>query len=143
MSILLVRHGSAGARKRWSGADRDRPLDKSGRRQALELAVQLARYPVGRILTSPYSRCVASVEPLAETLGLPYEMHDELAEGASTLDTLALLRDATAATPVVCTHGDVILGLIGDRRKTQKGSTWILEPSGDGFAPAVYLPPPK
>jgi hypothetical protein len=70
-------------------------------------------------------------------------VHEELAEGASTLDTLALLRDAATVTPVVCTHGDVILGLIGDRRKAQKGSTWILEPSDDGFAPAVYLPPPK
>jgi hypothetical protein len=37
----------------------------------------------------------------------------------------------------------VILDLIGWERVAKKGSTWILEPDGDGFAPAVYLPPPR
>lgn len=143
MAILLVRHGSAGSRKRWSGDDRDRPLDKRGRRQARELVDQLAAYPIGRVLTSPYVRCAASVRPLAETLGLEVELCEELAEGAPVHETLVLLRAAAASTPVVCTHGDVIFGLIGDRRRAQKGSTWILEPEGNRFAPAVYLKPPK
>ena len=35
-----------------------------------------------------------------------------------------------------------LLDLIGWERVTKKGSTWILELDGTGFAPAVYLPPP-
>ena len=142
MAILLVRHGSAGSRKRWKEDDLDRPLDKRGRRQARALVAQLAGYPVGRILTSSYVRCVATVQPLAETLGMAIETCDDLAEGASVHRTLELLRAAADETPVVCTHGDVILGLIGERRKMQKGSVWILEPDGNDFAPAVYLSPP-
>lgn len=143
MAILLVRHGSAGSRKRWKGDDLDRPLDKRGMRQARALVAQLAGYPVGRILTSSYVRCVATVQPLAETLGIAIETWDELAEGASVHKTIELLRAAADETPVVCTHGDVILGLIGERRKMQKGSVWILEPDGNDFAPAVYLSPPR
>jgi len=143
MAILLVRHGSAGSRKRWKGDDRDRPLDKRGRGQARALVAQLAGYPVGRILTSSYVRCVATVEPLAETLGMAIDTCDDLAEGASVHRTLELLRATASETPVVCTHGDVILGLIGERRKMQKGSVWILEPHGNDFAPAVYLSPPR
>jgi len=142
MTILLVRHASAGSRQRWKGKDRDRPLDKRGRRQATELVALLGGYPIGRIMSSPYRRCIESVQPLSELLGLPIEPREELAEGAPLAVTLELLRETVREMPVVCTHGDVALGLIGAGRETKKGATWILEPDGDGFTPAVYLAPP-
>lgn len=142
MAILLVRHATAGSRSRWKGLDHERTLDKRGRRQARGLVELLGDYPVGRILSSPYTRCAESVRPLANALGIEVEAREELAEGAPVGATLELLRETAGETTVICTHGDVILGLIGDSREAKKGSTWILESDGDGFAPAVYLAPP-
>jgi 8-oxo-dGTP diphosphatase len=142
MAILLLRHASAGSRKKWKGEDRLRPLDRVGSGQAAALVDQLAGYPVSRIVTSPYVRCLQTVAPLADRLGLAVEARDELAEGASWAGVQALLGELDGATAVVCSHGDVILDLVGWEREARKGSTWILERGGDGFVPAVYLPPP-
>ena len=84
-----------------------------------------------------------SIGELAARTGLPVEERDELGEGQESTAVRALLDELRDDTPVVCTHGDVILDLIGWERVAKKGSTWILEPDGDGFAPAGYLPPPK
>lgn len=143
MAILLLRHATAGSRSRWKGVDELRPLDKRGRRQAERLVESLADYRTTRVVTSPYVRCVQTVEPLAARLQLRVEARDELGEGTGPAAVRALLEELREETPVVCTHGDVILGLIGRERVAKKGSTWILEPDGAGFAPAVYLPPPK
>jgi hypothetical protein len=59
------------------------------------------------------------------------------------MGVLALLDEVADDTPVLCSHGDIILDLVGWERQARKGSTWILEPDGDRFAPAVYLPPAK
>jgi len=39
--------------------------------------VALSDYPLTRILSSPYDRCVETVEPLAQARGLEIEIHDE------------------------------------------------------------------
>ena len=99
MSILLLRHGTAGTRKRWAGSDLERPLDKRGRRQARHLVELLEGYPIGRILTSPYTRCVATVEPLTETLGI----------GVEPFST------AMAVANLIWGIGAVFAGMIADR----------------------------
>lgn len=139
--LLLVRHASAGDRDAWVGDDRPRPLDRRGRLQAAALPALLAPHDVTRIVTSPYARCVQTVEPLATALGLVPELREELAEGsgAAVLELLHTLGDGTA----LCTHGDVVETLVGSDRPKKKGSTWLLEVSRDGVVTAVeYLPPP-
>jgi 8-oxo-dGTP diphosphatase len=143
MAVLLVRHATAGNRHRWSGDDRLRPLDRRGRRQAKALVETLGAYPVSRIVSSPFLRCLQTVEPLGRKLGLPIEERGELAEGSCPAALAALLHELDGDTPVVCSHGDLILGLVGRERAAPKGSTWILEHDGTGFAPTVYLPPPR
>jgi 8-oxo-dGTP diphosphatase len=142
VAILLLRHASAGSRKRWKGDDRLRPLDRRGRRQAQALPGLLGAYAVTRVLSSPFERCVQTVQPLAAQLGLEIETRDELQEGAGSIDVHALLEALGDATAVVCSHGDVIFDLVGWDRKAKKASTWVLERDGDRFAPALYLPPP-
>jgi 8-oxo-(d)GTP phosphatase len=134
VSLLLVRHGSAGDPSAWEGDDGLRPLDPRGERQAAALVPLLAEFELDRIVSSPYLRCVQTVEPLARERGLEIE-HDE-ALAADRLDevptVLERLRGQNAA---VCTHGD--LPLLGDR-KFSKGSLWALDENGQ---PAEYLPP--
>ncbi|MBV8159769.1 MAG: histidine phosphatase family protein, partial [Acidimicrobiia bacterium] len=108
MTVLLVRHGRAGSRKYWKGADIERPLSKKGRHQAEGLVDMLARYRVKRVLSSPYVRCVQTVEPLAEKLKLKVERRPALAEGSSPEGVLALLRQAGGSTVVWSTHGDIV-----------------------------------
>jgi phosphohistidine phosphatase SixA len=119
MSVVLLRHASAGDRDTWEGDDRLRPLDKRGRRQADALRDELLARGVTRALSSPYVRCTQTVAPL----GLDVEPDDRLAEGADLHETLELLRDADGA--VACTHGDVIENVVGFSIK--KGAGVVLD----------------
>ena len=119
MSVILLRHASAGDRDEWDGDDLLRPLDKRGRKQAKRLRDVLLAHDVRRVLSSPYVRCTQTVAPL----GLDIEPDERLAEGAPpqrTLELLASLDDAVA-----CTHGDVIEAVLG--RDLPKGGAVVLE----------------
>ena len=119
MSVILLRHASAGDRDEWDGDDLLRPLDKRGRKQAKRLRDVLLAHDVRRVLSSPYVRCTQTVAPL----GLDIEPDERLAEGAPpqrTLELLASLDDAVA-----CTHGDVIEAVLG--RDLPKGGAVVLD----------------
>jgi len=138
---LLVRHASAGERDEWTDDDRLRPLDKKGRRQAKALAGTLEELGATRLLSSPYVRCVQTLEPAAARLGLAIEERDELAEGASADEVKALLGELGGSVPAISTHGDVIENLLGPQRKCKKGAVWVLEASGGDVRSERYLPP--
>jgi broad specificity phosphatase PhoE len=135
--ILLIRHGRAGKRRAWTGDDRLRPLDTKGRRQAAALPGLLAGFAIERIVSSPYRRCLETVDPLAADLNLDIEQRAELAEGADAVDVGRLLNEAGRSTVALCTHGDVIAGLIGAERKAEKGSVWVIEAAHR--SPVQYL----
>lgn len=120
MTSVLVRHASAGDRHDWDGDDRLRPLDARGRRQAAALVELLAGLEVRRIVSSPYARCVETVEPLAAALGLGLEQDERLAEGAGRAALELLSEDGLVA----CTHGDVVAELLGHGLK--KGAAVVL-----------------
>lgn len=153
MALHLVRHGSAGDRDEWDGPDADRPLTDKGRRQADALADRFVDAGVQRVLSSRYARCVQTVEPLADRLGLAVERHPALAEEARVPDLLALLEELAHEEVAVCTHGNLIPSvldrlarrgavLVADRPACAKGSVWTLHPDGDRvFDRAVYTPP--
>jgi phosphohistidine phosphatase SixA len=111
MSVLLLRHTSAGDRDAWEDDDELRPLDKRGRKQALALTKLPATRSIERIVSSPYRRCVESVEALAHARGLPIELDERLAEGVPTHLTLGLLAELDGG--LACTHGDVIEAVVG------------------------------
>lgn len=148
MTVLLVRHARAGSRKHWDGPDIERPLSKKGWHQAEGLVDMLTRYPVQRILSSPYVRCVQTVEPLAAARGLTVEPTDDLAEGAGHGPLRRLLGEVGDAA--LCTHGDVLHDLLEwlDRHGVAldggmaKGSTWVLDTIHGEVVAARHLPPP-
>ena len=136
MTLVLMRHASAGDVDQWQGDDRLRPLDAKGRRQAEALVPLLAELDLDRIVSSPYLRCVQTVEPLARSRGLEVELDDAL--GADHLDDVpSVLERLRGQDAAVCTHGD--LPLLGNR-PFKKGSVWVLDEAGE---PARYLPPPS
>ena len=140
MIVYLVRHARAGHRETWQGEDDSlRPLDERGRRQADALVAQLAERDFARILTSPFTRCVQTVEPLAEARGLPVEGVDSLAEGAGKAAALDLFGSLDAPA-VACVHGDLVEVLVGESAK--KGATLVLDVSGETVEVLERLDPP-
>jgi phosphohistidine phosphatase SixA len=121
VSVILLRHASAGDRAAWTGDDRLRPLDKRGREQAIALRDILRGLGVERVVSSPYVRCTQTVAPLE----LEIVPDERLAEGAEVERTLELLRELERA--VACTHGDVIEAVLG--RGLKKGAGVVLDPS--------------
>lgn len=121
MTSVLLRHAAAGDKRHWTGDDWLRPLDARGRRQAAELVELLRPLKVRRVVTSPYVRCVETVEPLAEALGLPLEQDDRLGEGMGRAAADLLREDGV----LCCTHGDVVDALLGTDLK--KGAAVVLE----------------
>lgn len=135
-TVVLVRHASAGKRSAWCGtSDRDRPLDDRGRDQARLVAdALLADGTVSILVSSPFVRCVETLEPLGAAIGLPIATDEALAEApdrpplpgavdpwlasawaagraSALLDrTLHALPDGGRA--VACSHGDVLPALL-------------------------------
>lgn len=142
MHALLVRHAQAGDRAAWAGDDRLRPLDREGRRQAEALAESLAGLHATRLLSSPYVRCVQTLEAAAARLGLQLEERDELAEGSTAGEVVRLLGELEGTVPALCTHRDVIEALLGPQRARKKGAVWVLEVRRGNVRAERYLPPP-
>jgi 8-oxo-dGTP diphosphatase len=151
VTLLLIRHAQAGSRKDWDGDDRIRPLSPNGRRQAAALVEQLEPWAPSRILSSPYRRCIETVKPLADELGLKVEVVAELAEGAGP-DAVRLVRSLKDSHVALCTHGDVIPEILvaladedrvdlGPAPRQAKGSTWVLGSKKGRFVEATYVPP--
>ena len=152
--VHVIRHAEAGDRRRWAGPDEARPLSEGGRRQAEHLAELFADQPFVQLVSSPFLRCVQTLEPLAEARGLSIDLRDELAEGRPWEYLEKLILEAEAEGPTaVCVHGDVLRGLMSDlfergiaRRANQsfrKGATWVLEVRDGAIVSARHVPAPK
>ena len=148
MTVLLVRHAVAQRRRDWSKPDHLRPLTPKGFQQAKGLVELLSSHDVRRIFSSPYVRCVQTVEPLAASLGMKVEQVDELAEGADDA-AVRLIEGLHGRSAVLCSHGDVVPALLlalaphvsrgRDDLPIAKGSTWVVDLRKHE---ATYLPPP-
>jgi 8-oxo-dGTP diphosphatase len=154
--LYMVRHAKAGSRSAFIGDDRLRPLSGPGRRQAKALAKRLAptlkAAGVTTLYSSPYIRCIETLQPLAKAIGGFVEADERLGEGQSyvaVLDMLWSLPDGTA----LCSHGDVIPETIGalERRGCKftsppdwrKASVWVLQRNKHGeIVSADSWPPP-
>jgi phosphohistidine phosphatase SixA len=133
VTSVLLRHAAAGDREHWDGDDFHRPLDARGRREADALVALLRPFGVRRVVSSPYVRCVQTLEPLAAALGLQLEVDDRLAEGEGAAALDLIQEDGV----VSCTHGDVVRDLVDCGLK--KAAAVVLE---DG-AVVRELAPPK
>jgi 8-oxo-dGTP pyrophosphatase MutT (NUDIX family) len=156
-TVLIVRHASAGSKSRWKGDDRLRPLDKHGRAQAESLVGQLLAFGANKLYAADRVRCHQTLEPLADELGVP--IHDE---PALTAEAYAKNRKATRqrvleiaaedGTPVICTQGEVIPGLVEwwchrdgvrpDKARNHKGSTWVMSLWQDHLVAADHIGSP-
>jgi len=155
--LYLVRHAKAGSRNDFDGNDIDRPLTSSGHRQAVDLCRRLAAVSPSVLVSSPYQRCIETLEPLAVAMDVAVGVDQRLAEfGSEHVRANSELFDLlyeVADRAVLCSHGDVIPAIInglsaGGMRVTGapqwgKGSVWVLERSNNRFVEAHAWPPPS
>ncbi|WP_415974442.1 NUDIX hydrolase [Rhodococcus sp. 077-4] len=140
-TVLLVRHGSAGSRSRFKGNDVDRPLDKTGRRQAESLVSLLRAFGGDAVYAADRARCVQTVAPFAESLGVDIVAEHLLSEEGYADDPRKGRHRAREiaeqpGTPVICSQGKVIPdlmrwwaekdGITLPANRNRKGSVWVL-----------------
>ena len=79
--VLVIRHGHAegNAEHRFIGQT-DVPLDDVGLGQARALAERLRFSPIDRIISSDLRRALDTIQPLAESIGVPIERDSRLRE---------------------------------------------------------------
>ena len=118
--LVVLRHAKAMERKNWSKKDSARPLNARGRRQAKLLVPVLEAYGVRSLVTSPSTRCVATLEPYAEAGRLGIKKHTVLSEEEGVdhpREVRRLIkrvrRSAAAGTPtVICFHRPVLPSIL-------------------------------
>lgn len=151
-NLYVVRHAKAGERRLWNGDDIDRPLSKLGRKQSALIGKRLAKLEPTALLSSPYVRCIQTLEPLGRITGHDVVVDQRLREDEPFEPVLDLLRDAPGGT-VLSTHGDIIPAVMealarrGMKMNTapdwRKGAIWVLKRNRKGdIVHATVRPPP-
>lgn len=154
-TFYVVRHAKAGSRSHWTGDDRQRPLTKKGMTQAEELVKVFTKFDISAVYSSPFLRCMQTVEPLAEARKLKVRAESGLAEGHGLVTTYEFFKDSKLDGTVLCTHGDIVWELVRDLIKRRvvpsfhleaddfdKGSTWVVETKAGVPVKARYIPAP-
>lgn len=150
--IWLIRHAKAGSRYRYPGPDHTRPLTKAGVQQADALAKLLGDAPIRRLASSPYTRCVTTLEPLARRLGLTLEIDGRLGEGWPPTHLRAWCTQPEPAA--ICTHGDLIEAFLtelvlqdqaspDDLGTLEKGAIWRIDTVGGVVTRVRFAPNPR
>jgi 8-oxo-dGTP diphosphatase len=151
-TFYVVRHARAGSRSHWTGDDRKRPISPKGERQAARLVEQFAKVSITAVFSSPYLRCVQTVEPLAKARKLTVQQSPQLAEGRGITGLYVFFNNVDLDDVVLCTHGDLVWELVEDltnrrvlpafREQFEKGSTWVVEMEDGAPVSARYIPAP-
>jgi 8-oxo-dGTP diphosphatase len=150
--LYLVRHAKAGERRLWDGDDLDRPLSPKGWKQAELLASRLASLDVTALYSSPYVRCLQTLQPLADRLDTEVVIDPRLSEGEPFEPMLEMLAEVPDGA-TLSSHGDMIPNTIAalERRGTEirtppdwrKASVWVLRRNKQGMiVHATVWPPP-
>jgi 8-oxo-dGTP diphosphatase len=151
-TVHLIRHAKAKNRDTWAEPDHLRPLTKRGTREAEAIAARLGSEPLERLVSSPFLRCVQTLEPLAITLDLPIETTVLLAEGADGVQAAELLLSLASGPIACCTHGDVLFAVmevvaengvpLDGPRAAPVASTWVLGVEDSHFVEASFVDQP-
>jgi broad specificity phosphatase PhoE len=173
-TVELVRHAKAYPRDQWWGkADRERPLTESGMAQARRLARELyAHGPIAVLYSSPFVRCMQTLEPLAELSSAKLIAEPALGEaitlpvhdggdawvasawlgGRAVAFLDRIVAEHTGDRLVLCSHGDVIPavtallvgrdGLDVENVRIRKGGRLTLKFDGNTCVEATVAPAP-
>ncbi|GKV57256.1 phosphoglycerate mutase [Sporosarcina sp. NCCP-2222] len=128
-TIYLVRHCQA------FGKEQKAELTEEGKEQAKELMYFFANRNVKRIVSSPFTRALQSVQPLADNLELQLEIDDRLAEhrliSNNLKDWLERLKESLQDLDLKLEGGESI-------GEVTKSAMELLEETTDGTVLATH-----
>ncbi len=115
--IILLRHGKAMPRENWDGPDHTRPLLQRGLNQAKTQAGGISAFGPERLISSPATRCLATIEPTARKTALEVTTKKRISQdawepegaGPRTLIDKAIQKRRPT---VLCSHGPVLPQLL-------------------------------
>ena len=144
-AVVVARHGTARRRSGWAGSEDDRPLTPAGRRQSARLVPVVSAFGAGRIVSSPWLRCVDTGQPYASAAQLPLEHVGALSEAGHAADPAAVravvesLLDSPGDS-LLCTHRPVLPTVIATLARHARRSVRAALPSSDPYLhPAQVL----
>lgn len=161
--VVLIRHARAGDRSDWKGDDARRPLDKKGLLQAEYLAPQLRAFGVNNVVTAEPDRCIQTVAPLAEGLGITPRVDHTIGDIAASESPKSAVKtllsyvddgvpDASGTITVLSSQGTAIPLMLERLTKgtdlakldfsTKKSGQWTLSFADGKLVDANYLPRP-
>ena len=152
MKLYVIRHARAVPRGEWEGPDELRALSRRGRQDAEALARALAEEDEAptRILSATPLRCQETLAPFAAAHSIPIQVDERLDRGEPMQRLLEVMPAPDEGPVVLCTHADVIGGLLDffELREAdpsgpccRKGTYWVLEGSGSTPTRARYVEP--
>ncbi|MGB3770888.1 MAG: NUDIX hydrolase [Rhodococcus sp. (in: high G+C Gram-positive bacteria)] len=158
-TAVLVRHARAGSKARYKGDDDAlRPLDTVGTRQAAALVPLLTAFGGTDGFSAERTRCVQTVQPWAESVGVELTMEPSLTEEGYARDPdrgrqrARQITSTSAGIPVICSQGKVIPDLMQwwadrdgvtlERTRSRKASVWVLSFVGGVLVAADYTDSP-
>lgn len=111
--FIIVRHGKAFPRAKWHEIEHERPLLAIGTRQSLALTGLLSAWPIKRLVSSPWKRCMATLAPMSAATGKSIRKRTTLSEKANAQNpqkTRAALEKilAKGVPTALCTHRPVL-----------------------------------
>jgi len=144
-ALVVVRHGTARRRAAWTEGEASRPLTPAGRLQAQHLVPVVSAFGAARVVTSPWQRCVDTVQPYGALAQVPTETADVLSEAghaASPARVAALVHQLLQwpGDSLLCTHRPVLPTVIDTLAQHARRSVVGALPVGDPFLhPAQVL----
>lgn len=125
-ALVVARHGRAVPRQRWHGDEASRPLTPPGREQAESLVAVLAAFAVRDVHTSPWDRCVQTLQPYVQAAPVAVHHVEALTESAHAADPATVVEVVQALLTgtrgtVISTHRPVlptVLATIGSAMRS-------------------------
>ncbi|WP_237234410.1 NUDIX hydrolase [Rothia nasisuis] len=149
--VIVVRHAKAKPRASWAGAEGERSLAATGKRQALAVGRLLEAWAPERIISSPWVRCMQTVYPYSKAFGVSIKEKRALTEAhharspKQTRKVVESLFEKRDKSVVLCTHRPVLPtvlevfgGQLGKRLRPhlptsdpylKPGEMWVLQVS--------------
>lgn len=125
VAFLVVRHGKAEARKAWKGEEAHRPITPRGAAYAFALSYELACFNPTRLVSSPWIRCLETLDMFSwqthqSIVHLPQLTEDAFAQNPHTsweCFYAEMLNAVRSGTPTaICMHRPVIGGMFEHMR---------------------------
>lgn len=151
--LIIVRHGKAVARKRWNGEDADRPIIPRGAAASFALNQELGCFAPQQLASSPWIRCMETLEPYAwhtglEVTPLPALTEDAFAENpeaawqciSEVIDDLCLGDDKPSAASHSMQAGVKAITEFSDRLEHPKSDSSATTDQPREANPALDVP---